>query len=120
MSDDKKSTSNLKRVAFYLFYDKDGIVDDYIPYKLEQLKKHIDKLIVISNSNLTKEARLKLEISSDVVIARENFGFDVWGYKEGLEYLGDEKYDYDEAIFLNYTFSDQSILLKSYLVGQKV
>ncbi len=48
MLDSKKSTSTVKRVAFYLFYDKDGIVDDYITYKLDKLKVHIDKLGLIN------------------------------------------------------------------------
>ena len=29
----------MKRLAIYLFYDHDGIIDDYIPYKLEKLKE---------------------------------------------------------------------------------
>ncbi|MFH0255789.1 rhamnan synthesis F family protein [Vibrio rumoiensis] len=94
----------MKRVIFYLFYDEGGFVDDYVIYKLSQLKKFSENIIVISNSQLTSESKLKLESVSDTLMIRNNIGFDVWGYKEGLEFLGDEKYDYDEAIFLNYTF----------------
>lgn len=94
----------MKRVILYLFYDKNGIVDDYVIYKLSQLRKFSENIIVISNSQLTSESKLNLESVSDTLIVRENVGFDVWGYKKGLDFLGDEKYDYDEAIFLNYTF----------------
>ncbi len=29
----------MKRIAFYLFYDKDGVVDEYVYFKLKELKK---------------------------------------------------------------------------------
>ena len=34
----------MKRLAIYLFYDHDGIVDDYIPYKLEKLKEFVQDI----------------------------------------------------------------------------
>ena len=36
----------MKRLAIYLFYDHDGIVDDYIPYKLEKLKEFCSGYLV--------------------------------------------------------------------------
>lgn len=35
-----KGNEKIKRLAIYFFYDKDGIVDDYIPYMLNDLKKY--------------------------------------------------------------------------------
>ncbi|WP_024553487.1 rhamnan synthesis F family protein [Franconibacter helveticus 513] len=95
-----------KRIAFYLFYDQDGIVDDYIPYKLSALREFVDKIVVISNSSLTYEGRNKLEKVADQIFCRENIGFDVWGYKEGMELYGYQQLaeEYDELILLNYTF----------------
>ena len=78
----------MKRVAIYFFYDKDGIVDGYVDYFLEDLKKNLDRLIVVCNG----------------IILRENKGFDVWAYKEGIEYIGwDNLKNYDELIMLNMT-----------------
>lgn len=34
----------MRRVAFYLFYDNDGVVDDYIVYKLRKLRAHVDTI----------------------------------------------------------------------------
>ena len=44
-------------MAIYFFYDKDGIVDGYVDYFLEDLKKNLDRLIVVCNGKLTSEGR---------------------------------------------------------------
>ncbi|EUB83003.1 rhamnan synthesis F family protein [Pseudomonas sp. GM30] len=95
----------MKRVLFYLFYDEQGQVDDYVTHKLKSLKDSIDTIFVVSNSALTVESRKKLENVVDVVYVRENIGFDVWGYKEAMETFGlDKLEEYDELILMNYTF----------------
>ena len=75
-------------MIFYLFYDAQGIVDDYVPYKLQALRPFADHIFVVSNSKLTAEGRQLLEGVADTVWARENIGFDVWGYKEAMETSG--------------------------------
>lgn len=39
----------MKRVAIYFFFDKDGIVDRYVKTVLTDLKRNIDRLIVVVN-----------------------------------------------------------------------
>lgn len=95
----------MKRVIFYLFYDADGIVDDYIPYKLRALRPHAEHIFVVSNSSLTPQSRAKLEAVADTVWARENIGFDVWAYRDAMRAFGmDRLAEYDELILMNYTF----------------
>lgn len=95
----------MKRIAFYLFYDEQGIVDDYVIYNLECLRAHVDTIFVVSNSDLTVDSRNKLESVADTVYCRENVGFDVWGYKDAMEVYGyDNLSNFDEIILLNYTF----------------
>lgn len=94
----------MKRIAFYLFYDKDGIVDNYIVKKISALNEFVDRVVFISNSQLTRESKNKISHVVTDIIERENIGFDVWGYKEGLEFINDELDNFDEALFLNYTF----------------
>ncbi|OKP85719.1 rhamnan synthesis protein F [Paenibacillus sp. P32E] len=94
----------MKRAAVFLFYDTDGIVDDYITVMLEDLKKNIDRLIIVCNGKLSVEGRRKFEELTDDIVVRENKGFDVWAYKEGIEYLGwDNIAKYDELVLINYT-----------------
>lgn len=93
-----------KRIGIYFFYDKDGIVDEYNIVLLEDLKKNLEKLLVVVNGNLNDEGRLKFEKVADEILVRENKGFDVWAYKEGIEHLGWEEIEkYDELVQLNFT-----------------
>lgn len=94
----------IKRLAIYFFYDKDGVVDEYIPYMLENLNKNISELLVVCNGKLTLESRVKLEKYTENILVRENKGFDVWAYKEGLETYGwDKLSEFDEVILMNFT-----------------
>lgn len=95
----------MKRLAIYFFYDKDGIVDNYVPYFLQNLKPFCEKLCVVVNGNLTEKSRELLETISDDLIIRENQGYDSWAYKRAIEYYGYDKLkEYDEVLLSNYTF----------------
>jgi len=94
----------MKRVAIYFFYDKDGVVDRYVNYFLEDFKQNLDRLIVVCNGKLTPEGREEFSKYTNEIIVRENKGFDVWAYKEGIEYIGwDNLKNYDELVMLNMT-----------------
>ncbi len=96
--------SAVRRAIFYLFYDSQGVVDDYVPHMLGALRPHAEHIFVVSNSRLTPISRSKLEAVADTVFVRENVGFDVWGYKQALEAFGrDTLAEYDEIILMNYT-----------------
>ncbi len=98
---DKKA---IKRLAIFFFYDKDGIVDDYIPYMLNDLNKNISELLVVCNGKLTPEGRQKFKTLTPNILVRENKGFDVWAYKEGMEFYGwDKLKQFDEVILMNFT-----------------
>lgn len=92
------------RGALYFFFDKEGVVDDYNIYLLEDLKKNLDYLLIVVNGSLTEEGRAKFETVADDIFQRNNTGFDVWAYKEGIEYINWSKLrEFDEFIFLNHT-----------------
>jgi rhamnosyltransferase len=95
----------MRRIIFYMFYDPQGIVDDYVTHKLALLKKDGDHVFVVSNSPLEPQSRVKLADYADTVWERENVGFDVWAYKEAIERFGYERLaEFDELILMNYTF----------------
>ncbi len=95
---------NFSRIGIYFFYDKDGIVDDYISYLLNDLKKNLSYLLVICNGKLTCEGRNIFNQYADEVIVRENIGLDVWAYKTAFEYIGwDALEKYDETVIANST-----------------
>ena len=93
------------RCGIFLFYDCDGIVDDYIIYMLKDLKKSLSYLLVVCNGKPKEEELKKLQVEADEVLIRRNHGFDVGGYREGLFYLGFRELEkYDEIVLFNYTF----------------
>lgn len=95
---------NGRKLLIYFFYDRDGVVDDYIPYMLNDLNKNIDDIVVVCNGKLQEEGRKRLEQFTDRIILRENKGFDVWAYKTAMETIGwDELIKYDEVILMNFT-----------------
>jgi len=95
----------VRRAAFYLFYDPEGQVDDYVLHTLGHLRSHVEHLFVVSNSPLDDVARGRLESAADTVWERENVGFDVWAYKESMaEFGADRIAELDEIILLNCTF----------------
>ena len=93
-----------RRCAIYLFYDEQGIVDDYIIYYLQELKKVVDRIVVVCNGRITIDGRRKIEKITKDVFCRENIGYDAWAYKEALGYIGWENmHNYDELVITNFT-----------------
>lgn len=96
----------LNRLAVYVIYDKDGIVDDYIPYFLNDIMKNAAHLIVVCNGEITEESKNKLMRFTDNVFIRPNIGFDCGAVQDVLINLyGWEKvYKYDELLIANDSF----------------
>lgn len=93
-----------KRLLIYVVYDRRGEIEDYIPFALRSLRPHMSHILVVVNGALTAEGRAKLADVSDEVVERENRGYDIWGYKHGLEHTGDRIDDYDEVVIANDTW----------------
>lgn len=99
----QKGSTN--RCGIFLFYDRDGVVDDYVIYLLKAIRPHLKTLLVVCNGPVTEEGHKKLESVSTEVLVRKNEGFDVGGYREGIFHIGlDKLAEYDEMIMFNYTF----------------
>ena len=98
------SQEKISRLVIYFFYDADGVVDRYVPYMLNDMRKNCDELLVVVNGELTAAGRKALEETKSKVLVRENKGFDVWAYKEGLQFYGwDRLARYDEIVLMNFT-----------------
>ena len=94
----------MKRLLIYFFYDKSGIVDDYVCHMLESLCKFSSEIMFVSNGQLEAASSEKIKSYVDNVICRENKGYDVYAYKEAMQHYGwDKLAEYDEVILMNYT-----------------
>lgn len=92
------------RLLVYFFYDKAGVVDDYIIYMLKKLKPNVKDIIFVSNGDMTPRSREKVEKIADDIIEKENKGMDVMAYKAAIDFVGYEKLKkYDELIMMNFT-----------------
>lgn len=94
-----------KRLAIYVVYDKDGILDDFREYYINEVKKVTDYISVIVCGTLTADSRNKLEQLADDVYVRENKGLLAYGWLDGIAHIGwDKIYEYDELLLLNDSF----------------
>jgi lipopolysaccharide biosynthesis protein len=99
-----ENSERIRRAAIYVLHDKDGIIDNYIVTMLNELKKHVENILVVVNGMVNEEGISKLKKCSDDILIRENKGYDITGYKEGIEYLTWQKIrEYDECILVNST-----------------
>lgn len=92
------------RLAVYCFYDRDGVVDDYVVYFLRELRKNVSRICCVVNGKLTDGGRTALEECSDEVIERANEGLDAGAYAFFVKSRYDEIKSYDELIFCNNSF----------------
>lgn len=92
------------RLLIFFFEDKDGVVDQYIPHMLGDLKKNVSEILVVANGKLSDEGRLAFEKLGCRILVRENQGFDVLAYQAGIAYYGwDKLAKYDELIMMDFT-----------------
>lgn len=99
-----KQIMSKQRVAVYFFYDKDGIIRDYNLFFIKSLKDVADKIVVVSNGSLTDNSLDSIKSLDVDIFIRENKGFDVWAYKEALEYINWKNVKkYKELILCNFT-----------------
>ena len=92
----------MKRLALYVFWEKDGIVRDYVTYYLTSLQAVAQRILVIVNGKLSSSGRRKFESLGVEILLRENRGLDFSAWKAGLESIGwDTVYTYDELILCN-------------------
>lgn len=91
-----------KRLALYVFFEKKGVLHDYMEFYLKSLKDVAQDILVIANGNLSPESRDRLKNLDIDFLCRENKGFDFSAWKAGLEYKGwDTVRSYDELILCN-------------------
>lgn len=89
----------MKRLAFYTFWEKNGIVRKYVLTYLKGLQEVADRIIVIANGNLSTEGKETLERLGVDVLQRENRGIDFGAWKAAFDYLGwNEVRRFDELI----------------------
>jgi len=81
----------MKRMALYAHFDMYDIIDSYVVMQLQALKKHINEIVFISHSNISKSEQKKIRLYCHKIILCKNEGFDFGAWKVGFLQYG-EKY----------------------------
>lgn len=96
-------TIQRKSMAVMSIYDAEGIIDDYVLYYLNSLRKATDRVVVAVNGYVNAEGKDRLQRVADDIFIRPNRGFDFGAFKDVLENdLQDTVWkDYQEIILCN-------------------
>lgn len=94
------------RLGIFAFYEKNGIVEDYVVCLLKELRGSVNRLIFVYNGVLSDSGRLRLAGLVDEIRERENRGYDAGAFREVLlDFIEHERLnDFDEIVLCNDTF----------------
>lgn len=96
----------MNRITIYVFYDKEGIVDFYVTNVLKKLKSYSRYICVVCNGIVQNDGMQRLRENADIVVTRDNIGYDAGAYKDIIMqlYKQDELKKYDQMLLVNGTF----------------
>lgn len=105
----------MKRLGIFCFYDRDGIVDSYVKYLLNDLREVVDYLVVIVNGFIDTQEEPKLSEFAEELIKRPNTGYDGGAYADFFVNYFDrlENDNFDELILINNSFFGPFIPFRS-------
>lgn len=108
----------MRRLGIFCFYNSEGIITEDVRFLVEDLKTVLDSLVVVINGKVTDDY---FEDIADVVLKRENKGFDAAAYKYALLDLQvKEIMDVsDEVVLCNDTFYGPFIPFKSIFISME-
>ncbi len=96
----------MKRLGIFCFNEKDGIVDKYIEFLLDDIILNLEKLYIVCNGTVNDVGMQTLYKYTDKIYVRENKGFDGGAYKDMiLNHISNaELKEYDELLLFNNSF----------------
>ena len=93
----------MNRIAFFIYYERQGVVADYVTYYVKKLAEITSKTVFIVNGKISNDGLKKIRFIPNVVVyQRENRGLDFGAWKEAfLKESWNELERYDELILAN-------------------
>jgi len=89
----------MKTACVFAHFDRDGKVDEYVIYYLQELQKIVGLIQFVTTSELHDAELRKVESLGVKVIQRNNEGYDFYSYKLGIEAI--DLSQFDELIVCN-------------------
>lgn len=93
----------MRRLGIFVFFDMDGIVDDYIDYLLIEYGKVCEDIYIVINGIIRQSDLIRLRRYATDIFIRENHGFDAGAYKDVfLKFIPYQTWkEYDEVVLMN-------------------
>jgi len=91
----------MKRICVFAHWDKDNTIDDYVVYYLNALKEICEKIIFVSDCDLSTEETDKIKNIAYSIIAKKHGEYDFGSYKRGFLFALNANLEFDELIFAN-------------------
>ena len=96
------NSKKANKLCIFSHYDKDDIIDPYVIYYLRNLfDEGFDVVFVSTASNLKDTDIDKVKDFCRGILIKENIGYDFGAWKSGLEWIGDELFDYEKLLLCN-------------------
>lgn len=93
-----------QRTILYVIYEETGILDDWYEQLFQEFKKLGSYLLCVVNGSLNNTGKELVNKYFNKAIYRENKGYDVTAYKEGILYLYRENLLDKELVMCNNSF----------------
>lgn len=95
-------TQPTKRIVLYSFSDPDGIVDDYVLYQLQELRKHAETILFVADGGIADQSKEIVTKAADQILVINKTDAALESYQKGIAFLGyDTIRQYDELILMN-------------------
>ncbi|WP_051222957.1 rhamnan synthesis F family protein [Agrococcus lahaulensis] len=94
----------MRRLAIIAHYDKDGELGGYVEHFVDALRPFVERVVLVSNGELSPAASETAARIADRVLVRDNSGYDVYAYRDGIWAERDRTGEFDELLLLNTTF----------------
>lgn len=93
----------MKRTIVFAYWDKDGIIDEYVLYYLEKLKQVSDDIIFSADCDIAETELEKLNTVTHLILNGRHGEYDFGSYKRGFLYAKENGLldDAEELIFCN-------------------
>lgn len=96
----------MKRLLVYVHFNKYNQLSPHVLYQLEKLKPLFERVIFLSNSQLSKSDRAQINELKVInqLVQRQNIGFDFAAWRDGIQLVGWKQLkEFDSITFMNDT-----------------
>ena len=91
--------SRKRRLVILVQYDPDGGIPAFVRIHLERLHPVASRLVLVSNSPMSRDAQQVAKSLCDKIIVRENIGWDFAGWRDAL--TAEDMQEWDAIILTN-------------------